>query len=95
MPSESVESISARRSSFVESLSAFSRQHRAQFWEGSFGDFLTHIVPASPAAFARSSHQYIWDMLRWYGRNDLHEHDEKDGPSRATALFRRELFGVD
>jgi len=93
MPSESVESISARRSSFVESLSAFSRQHRSQFWEGSFGDFLTQIVPASPAAFARTSHQYIWDMLRWYGRNDVH--DEKDGPSRATALFRRELFGVD
>ena len=90
MPSESVESVSARRSSFVDSLSAFSRQHRAQFWEGSFGDFLTCILPADPGAFARTSHQYIWDMLRWYGRND-----EKDGSSRATALFRRELFGVE
>ena len=90
MPSESVESVSARRSSFVDSLGAFSRQHRAQFWEGSFGDFLTSILPAGPGAFARTSHQYIWDMLRWYGRND-----EKDGSSRSTALFRRELFGVD
>ena len=90
MPSESVESVSARRSSFVDSLSAFSRQHRAQSWEGSFGDFLTSIVPASPGAFARTSHQYIWDMLRWYGRND-----EKDAASPATALFRRELFGVE
>src|SRR5271166_5362543 len=90
MPSENAASVSARRSSFVESLSAFTRQHRAQFWEGSFGDFLTNIVPASPAAFARTSHQYIWDMLRWYGRNE-----EKDGPSRSTALFRRELFGVE
>jgi serine protein kinase len=95
MPSESVESISARRSSFVESLSAFSRQHRAQFWEGTFGDFLTNILPASPAQFARTSHQYIWDMLRWYGRNEEHEDKDKDGPARATALFRRELFGVD
>ncbi len=90
MPSESVESVSARRSSFVDSLSAFSRQHRAQSWEGSFGDFLTSIVPASPGAFARTSHQYIWDMLRWYGRTD-----EKDAASPATALFRRELFGVE
>ena len=90
MPSESIESVSARRSSFVDSLSAFSRQHRAQFWEGSFGDFLTSILPAAPGAFARTSHQYIWDMLRWYGRDD-----EKDGASRATALFRRELFGVE
>ncbi|HXR19018.1 MAG TPA: hypothetical protein VN757_03695 [Steroidobacteraceae bacterium] len=90
MPSESVESVSARRSSFVDSLSAFSRQHRSQFWEGSFGDFLTCILPTDPGAFARTSHQYIWDMLRWYGRND-----EQAGSSRATALFRRELFGVE
>ena len=90
MPSESVESAASRRSSFVESLSAFTRQHRAQFWEGSFGDFLTNVLPASPGAFARTSHQYIWDMLRWYGRDD-----EKEGSSRATALFRRELFGVE
>jgi serine protein kinase len=80
-----------RQSSFVDSLSAFSRQHRAQHWEGNFGDFLTRILPASPAALARSSHQYIWDMLRWYGRTS----EGKDEASRARELFRRELFGVD
>jgi serine protein kinase len=80
-----------RQSSFVDSLSAFSRQHRAQHWEGNFGDFLTRILPANPAAFARASHQYIWDMLRWYGRTS----EGKDEASRAPELFRRELFGVD
>src|SRR5258706_607126 len=80
-----------RQSSFVDSLSAFSRQHRAQHWEGNFNDFLTRILPASPAALARASHQYIWDMLRWYGRTS----EGPDEASRACELFKRELFGVD
>ncbi|HZF18002.1 MAG TPA: hypothetical protein VE046_18900 [Steroidobacteraceae bacterium] len=80
-----------RQSSFVDSLSAFSRQHRAQHWEGNFGDFLTRILPPAATSLARSSHQYIWDMLRWYGRTS----EGKDEASRATELFRRELFGVD
>jgi len=81
----------SRQSSFVESLSAFSRQHRAQHWEGTFGDFLTLILPPNSTALARSSHQYLWDMLRWYGRNS----DGKDESARGRELFRRELFGVD
>jgi len=81
----------SRQSSFVESLSAFSRQHRAQHWEGTFGDFLTVILPPNSTALARSSHQYLWDMLRWYGRNS----DGKDESARGRELFRRELFGVD
>jgi serine protein kinase len=91
MLSETSDSGSARRSNFVESLTAFSKQHRAQHWEGSFGDFLTNIVPSNPAAFARSSHQYIWDMLRWYGKDS----DAPDEATKAQALFKRELFGVD
>jgi serine protein kinase len=91
MLSETSDSGSARRSSFVESLSAFSKQHRAQHWEGSFGDFLSNILPSNPVAFARSSHQYIWDMLRWYGQSD----QERDETSKAQSLFKRELFGVD
>ena len=91
MQAESGDSTSSRRSSFVESLSAFSRQHRAQHWEGTFGDFLTHVLPANPASLARSSHQYIWDMLRWYGRDG----DGADESSRARELFLRELFGVE
>src|SRR5687768_15965152 len=91
MPPESSDSASARHSRFVDSLSAFSRQHRAQHWEGTFGDFLNQILPASPAAVARSSHQYIWDMLRWYGAKG----DAKDEPTKAQELFKRELFGID
>lgn len=82
---------SDRRSIFLESLSAFGRQHRAQHWEGTFGDFLANILPANPAAFTRASHQYIWDMLRWYGR----ERTDKDETERAQELFLPELFGID
>jgi serine protein kinase len=91
MQPETGDSGSARRNSFVDSLSAFSRQHRAQHWEGTFGDFLTQVLPGNPTALARSSHQYIWDMLRWYGRNGNGE----DDAARPRELFRRELFGVD
>jgi serine protein kinase len=76
---------------FVESLGAYSRQHRAQHWQGNFGDFLTAVLPANPTQFARSSHQYIWDMLRWFGQSD----DAKDEMARARRLFLQELFGVD
>jgi serine protein kinase len=82
---------SERHARFVESLNAFARQHRAQHWQGCFGDFLTNILPAYPAALARTSHQYIWDMLRWYGRAS----EGQSEAERARALFRRELFGVD
>jgi serine protein kinase len=91
MPTEMSDSGFARRSSFVESLSAFSRQHRAQHWEGTFGDFLSNILPPNPVQFARSSHQYIWDMLRWYGRAG----EGQDEATKAKTLFKRELFGVD
>src|SRR5271155_289255 len=75
---------------FLDSLSAYSKQHRAQRWEGSFGDFLTQILPPNPAAFARSSHEYIWDMLLWHGRESQGTETQK-----ACELFKRELFGVD
>src|SRR5690606_7285787 len=79
-----------RTDDFIESLSSFSRLHRAQRWEGTFGDFLTQVLPANPAALARSSHEYIWDMLRWHGRSV-----EPDAPESAKELFKRELFGID
>jgi serine protein kinase len=76
--------------SFVDSLSEYGKLHRAKRWEGSLADFLTTILPANPTALARSSHEYIWDMLLWHGHsaggNDI---------SRARELFKRELFGVD
>ena len=90
MQSES-EQQTARHSAFVESLAAYGQQHRAQAWEGTFGDFLTRVLPDSPAALARTSHQYIWDMLRWYGRDS----SAPDEGARTRELFRRELFGID
>jgi serine protein kinase len=81
-----------RSGDFIESLSSFSRLHRAQRWEGTFGDFLTQVLPVDPAAMARTSHEYIWDMLRWHGRTA-----EPDAPESATGreLFKRELYGID
>ncbi len=79
-------------SAFIDSLSSFSRLHRAQRWEGTFGEFLANIVPANPAAMARTSHEYIWDMLRWHGRASQPDVPES---TRARELFKRELFGID
>ena len=35
---------------FLDSLTRFSKEHRAQRWEGTFGDFLTQVLPGRPAA---------------------------------------------
>ncbi|MGD0492059.1 MAG: serine protein kinase [Steroidobacteraceae bacterium] len=77
-------------SDFLDSLNRFSKEHRAQRWEGTLSDFLTHILPARPASFTRTSHEYIWDMLLWHGRES-----EGDDVQKARELFKRELFGVD
>ncbi|HET9692780.1 MAG TPA: hypothetical protein VFP48_00230 [Steroidobacteraceae bacterium] len=74
---------------FVESLGVYSRQHRAQNWSGTFEEFLRDILPRSPRAFARSSHEYLWDMLTWHGRQALR------GESGPDALFKRDLYGID
>jgi serine protein kinase len=92
MPLSADEEAHRRSEEFIESLSSFSRLHRAQRWEGTFGDFLTQILPANPAAIARTSHEYIWDMLRWHGRNGAPDAAES---LAAQELFRRELFGID
>jgi serine protein kinase len=81
-----------KRATFIDTLSSFSRLHRAQRWEGTFGDFLGNILPANPHALARSSHEYIWDMLRWHGRGAPADAGEN---ARARELFKRELFGID
>jgi len=36
---------------------------------GTLSDFLTQVLPTRPAAFTRTSHEYIWDMLLWHGRD--------------------------
>src|SRR2546421_330690 len=77
---------------FIATLSSFSRLHRAQRWEGTFGEFLANILPGHAVALARTSHEYVWDMLRWHGRAA-----QPDAPEsvRARELFKRELFGID
>ena len=80
----------SRPEDFLDSLTVFSKQHRAQRWEGTLGEFLTDIVPSNPTAFVRSSHEYIWDMLLWHGRAV-----QGTDVQKARELFKRELFGVD
>ncbi len=79
---------STAQSRFLASLGTFAQEHKARYWEGSFAAFLNEIVPAAPAAFARNSHQYIWDMLGW-------SRDRESGSGADTSLFGQELFGVD
>lgn len=75
---------------FLESLQSFTREHRARQWEGTFAEFLDQIVAGSPALVTRSSHQYLWDMLRWMQAKESQE--AEDGEFR---LFSHELFGME
>jgi serine protein kinase len=79
----------AGAANFVESLGAYSRQHRAKHWAGTLEEFLRDILPTAPRALARSSHEYLWDMLCWYGRSN------NASDKAPSALFQRELFGID
>src|SRR5262245_367414 len=88
--------------SFVEALSAYSRFHRAQHWSGTFGEFLRTIVPGNGRQLARASHEYLWDMLTWFGKtnpaasNGSAATNGTGGESAgAKELFKRELFGID
>jgi serine protein kinase len=76
-----------RQRNFLQSLSAFSNEHRAAYWQGPFAEFLEKILPGQPAAIARTSHEYIWDMIRSEG--GLTE----EGKFRCK-LFEDELFGI-
>jgi serine protein kinase len=78
---------SEQQASFYQSLVAFTKEHRATHWSGSFSEFLEKIVVANPQGVARNSHQYMWDMIRW---------TRVDDPSKAHGkLFDEELFGID
>ena len=69
MQSDSPRGSSQRGENFVEALSAYSRFHRAQHWSGTFGEFLRTVVPGNARQLARTSHEYLWDMLCWFGKN--------------------------
>src|SRR6185295_7062085 len=101
MQSDSPRGSSQRGESFVEALSAYSRFHRAQHWSGTFGEFLRTVVPGNGRQLARASHEYLWDMLCWFGKNNPAaapngaangNAGESGGPKE---LFKRELFGID
>jgi serine protein kinase len=73
---------------FLASLGQFTRRHRAGHWSGPFSRFLQDILPAAPQLLARSSHQYIWDMLRATCSVD------EQGVLHCR-LFADDLFGID
>ncbi|HEX5612789.1 MAG TPA: serine protein kinase [Burkholderiales bacterium] len=77
-----------RQASFMRSLANFSRDHRAAQWSGTFATFLETVYPNDPRGLTRSSHEYIWDMIRNEGSPD------EKGALRCR-LFKDELFGVD
>src|ERR1043165_2335813 len=91
MTSDSPRGSSQRGEIVVEALSAYRRFHRAQHWSGTFGEFLRTIVPGNVRQLARTSHEYLWDMLNWYGRNHTTQGEGVGGKE----LFKRELFGID
>ena len=83
-------------SSFIDDLAAFATTHHAQHWRGTFAEFLEDILPPDPAKLARTSHQYVFDMLCWY-RDAQKPADAADAPAEVAhkALFAGELFGID
>ncbi|HZW21154.1 serine protein kinase [Noviherbaspirillum sp.] len=72
----------------LKSLIEFTKDHRAAHWSGTVSEFLERVMTADPKGAARTSHQYMWDMIRWMG-------DVDDGGTFRCKLFDQELFGVD
>ncbi len=79
---------SGPQENFLKSLVDFTKEHRAVYWSGTLSEFLEKVVPADPQGAARSSHQYMWDMIRW-------TRSEDENGSLRSKLFDEELFGVD
>ena len=71
-----------------DSLVAFTKDHKAVHWSGSLSQFIERVLGGDPRGAARTSHQYMWDMIRWMGGED------EEGNFRCK-LFDEELFGVD
>lgn len=76
----------AQRSRFIQSLHAYNGDHKTIRWTGDMSDFLEVILPSNPAGIARSSHQYMWDMLRW---------KQAARDEEGNRLFADELFGIE
>src|SRR5689334_21401122 len=71
-----VAEVPRQHADLLKSLSAFSKEHRATHWSGTFAAFLEGIFPADPSGLTRTSHQYLWDMMR---AQDRLFHDELYG----------------
>ncbi len=77
-----------RQHSFHRALTEFSQEHRAAHWSGEFSEFLEKIVAGDAKSLTRSSHQYLWDMIRSEGFED-------ENARFRCKLFEEELFGID
>ncbi|MGH8806665.1 MAG: serine protein kinase, partial [Noviherbaspirillum sp.] len=77
-----------KQEDLLQSLVAFTKDHRAVYWSGTLSQFLDRVMTADPQGAARTSHQYMWDMMRWMGGED------GDGNFHCK-LFDQELFGID
>jgi serine protein kinase len=77
-----------RHANFLNSLAAFSKGHRAAHWSGTFGAFLESVFPKNPTGIVRSSHQYVWDMIRSEASAD-------DTGQLHCRVFDDELYGIE
>jgi len=77
-----------RHEDVLKSLADFSKEHRATRWAGTFASFLGTIFPADARGISRTSHQYIWDMMRTEG------FEGANGRLRCQ-LFEDELYGIN
>jgi serine protein kinase len=80
--------VTERHSELLQSLVEFSKEHRAAHWSGTFASFLESVFPANPHGITRTSHQYIWDMMRAEGF-------EQTKAGLRCHLFDDELYGID
>jgi serine protein kinase len=88
MKNLSVVASNERHTAFLKSLATFSKDHRAAHWSGTFGEFLESVFHRDPARIVRTSHQYIWDMMRAEG------FDDEKGQLHCR-LFEDELYGIE
>ncbi len=83
-----IDSKNNQNKNFLSDLLSFNKEHRVDRWNGNFNDFLIKKVQNQPLLIARNSHQYIWDMIKWFQTKEI-----KD--KKLNTLFSDELFGMD
>ncbi len=84
--------VNGRGNGFISELANFASTHKASRWRGTFAEFLETVLPINPGQYARTSHQYVYDMLGWYRAAQQPEGNPTGLP---TDLFAKDLFGVD